>query len=111
MGRAGGNYVKPDPGAALHDSLRGPLWRLAQLFPKKRWERRLVDGKETWVQKRKISLQGRRRIPPGASVHDAAYARGEAYAAKLPEDAVRVKTIEHAAAETRYAEDAKKARA
>ncbi len=111
MGRAGGNYVKPDPGATLHDSLRGPLWRLAQLFPKKRWERRLVDGKETWVQKRKISLAGHRRIPPGACIHEAAYARGEVYTAKLPEDAVRVKTIEHAAAENRYSEGAKKARA
>lgn len=93
MGRAGGNYVPPDPTATLHDELRHIAWWPAQLFPKKRWERRVVNGEETWVQRRKMSLAGWRKIPPAAHVHEAAYARESAYVAKLPADAVKVSTL------------------
>lgn len=92
MGRAGGNYVKPDPTATIHNSLQSLVWRLTQLFPQKRWQRRVVDGKETWTQRRRFST-GRRYIPSGAYIHDAAYARDEDYIAKLPDDAIRVSTI------------------
>jgi uncharacterized protein (DUF2235 family) len=96
MGRAGGNYVRPDATAPIHDSLQALLWRLTQLFPQKRWQRRMVDGKETWIQRRRFSFAGRRTIPAGANIHDAAYTRDEAYVAKLPADAVRISTIQAA---------------
>lgn len=111
LGRAGGNYVKPDATAPVHNSLRGALWRLAQLIPKKQWERRTIDGKETWIQRRRINLSGRRKIPDGAHIHETAFARDEAYVAKLPHDAVRVTTLPAPPSDARYIQEPKKARA
>lgn len=94
MGRAGGNYVKPDATAIIHDELKHFAWWPAQLFPKKQWVRRRdKDGVETWSQRRKMSLLGWRNVPPGASVHESAYARDEKYIAKLPKDAVCIRTL------------------
>ncbi len=93
MGDGGGNYVKPDVRAEIHDELRRFKWWPAQLFPKKRWERHIVDDKEVWLQRRRIDLGGRRNVPKGACIHESAYAREEDYVAKLPPGAIRVRTL------------------
>jgi uncharacterized protein (DUF2235 family) len=112
MGRAGGNYVEPDPTAPIHDELRHLAWWPAQLFPKKRWERRVdEDGEETWIQRRRISLSGRRAIPPGAHIHESAYARDPTYIARLPSDAVHVSTLPAPSGEQRQTPERKKASA
>ena len=111
MGRAGGNYVAPDPTATIHDELKHWNWWPAQLFPKKHWQRRIVDGKEVWSQRRKVNLAGWRTIPPGAQIHESAYARDPAYVAKLPKDAIRVTTLAAPSTDPRYSKETKKARA
>lgn len=111
MGRAGGNYVAPDPTATIHDELKHWNWWPAQLFPKKHWQHRIVDGKEVWSQRRKVNLSGWRTIPPGAQIHESAYARDPAYVAKLPRDAIRVTTLPAPSTDPRYNKETKKARA
>ncbi len=111
MGEAGGNYVKPDPTADIHDELCRMKWWPAQLFPKKRWERRIVDEKEVWVQRRRIDLAGRRKIPKGAYIHESAYERDEDYVARLPPDAIRIPTMRPSGNEKRQAKERKKAHA
>jgi hypothetical protein len=93
MGEAGGNYVKPDHAGEIHDELRHWNWWPAQLFPKRRWERRIVNEKEVWQQRRRIDLSGRRNIPKGACIHESAFDRGQDYVAKLPSGAIRVQTL------------------
>ena len=112
MGRAGGNYVKPDATAPIHNSLTGFLWRAhATASRRSDGNARTVDGKETWIQRRRFSLSGRRKIPAGAHIHEAAFARDEAYTAKLPPDAIRVTTLAAPTADPRYTQEPKKARA
>jgi uncharacterized protein (DUF2235 family) len=102
MGR-GTRYAKPDPTAALHDELNASLmWRLLQLFPKKQWQRIRDGGMDLWIERRKFDLKGTRPIPPRALIHEAAYARGMGYVAKLPQDAIRVKTLPPANQEAAY---------
>ncbi len=109
MGLAGGNYVKPEPTATLHDELKSLKWWFAQLVPKKQWQRRREGGRDVWSERRKISLSGWRAIPPGSHVHEAAYARDPAYVAKLPADAIRASTLP--SPEFCYPAEAVKARA
>jgi hypothetical protein len=111
MGR-GTRYAKPDPTATLHDELKASLkWRLMQFFPKKQWQRIRDGGMDLWIERRKFDLKGHRQIPPRALIHEAAYARGPAYAAKLPADAIRVKTLPPLGSEAAYTAPSKKARA
>jgi uncharacterized protein (DUF2235 family) len=93
MGR-GPRYAKPDPTATLHDELKASLkWRLLQFFPKKQWRRKRDGGRDIWIEKRVFDLSGWRKIPPRAHIHEAAYARGPAYSAKLPPEAIRASTL------------------
>jgi uncharacterized protein (DUF2235 family) len=108
MGEAGGNYVKPDPTADIHDELRHPVWWPAQLFPKKRWERRIVGEKEVWIQRRRMSLSGHRKIPKGAYIHESAYERDEDYVANLPPDAIRIATMRPPQDDKRHSREKKK---
>ena len=94
MGEAGGAYVRPDPQAILHDELKASLkWRLLQLVPKKQWRRIREGGRDAWIERRRLDIKGVRPFPRQPLIHHAAYARDEAYVAKLPKDAIRVSTL------------------
>jgi uncharacterized protein (DUF2235 family) len=84
LGETGkGPYVKPDPKATEHESLKG-AWHLAEFVPKKHF-----DWK-TQQEGRRMNLHRRRTIPARSLVHKSAYERGEDYAKRLPVDAVSV---------------------
>ncbi|MGE0425051.1 MAG: DUF2235 domain-containing protein [Reyranellaceae bacterium] len=81
LGRDGGGYVPPNPGADRHESLTWKWW-WAEYVPKRRW-----NGKRwTWH----IYNFSRRSYPATTVVHDAAWQRGEVYAATLPKGAVKL---------------------
>ena len=83
LGRSGGEYVPPDPKAAMHESLT-PVWWGAEFIPKRHynWDQR--------KEERRMNLFRRRTIPDGSMIHDAAYQRGADYQKLLPANAVRV---------------------
>jgi hypothetical protein len=83
LGRSGGEYVPPNPKAAMHESLT-PVWWGAEFIPKRHynWDRR--------KEERRMNLFRRRTIPDGSMIHDAAYQRGADYQKLLPANAVRV---------------------
>ena len=84
LGYAGGKkYVRPDPRAQMHESLKG-FWNLAEFVPKKHynWD----SGKE----ERRMNLFRRRTIPQGAMIHASAYERGQQYTTQLPANAIVV---------------------
>ena len=83
MGRAGGGYVAPDPAADAHESLTPPWWPAEFVF-KRHYD---YDKK---AESHRMNLFRRRTIPPGSSIHESAYARGDAYQARLPPDAKRM---------------------
>lgn len=86
LGRTGtGDYVQPDPNAMMHQSLKG-LWILAEFVPKRHYDTQT----RSWV--RRLNLFRRRSFPPNPLVHESAYLRGSAYQARLPADAIRIKT-------------------
>jgi uncharacterized protein (DUF2235 family) len=83
LGDRAGSYVKPDPTARMHESLRGAWW-LAEILFKRHFD---------WSQKqerRRMNLGRRRTIPPASLIHEAAYQRGAEYRKRLPADAIRV---------------------
>ena len=79
-------YAAPDPNAQAHESLT-PAWWVAEFVPKKHYD--LSTGREG----RQMNLFRRRTIPPGSSVHEAAYQRKDNYAARLPAGMVRVASL------------------
>ena len=83
LGEGSSNYAPPDPAAMMHVSLQGG-WRLAEYIPKRHWSWQHGE----W--RRRMNRSRARTIPGGALIHDSAYQRGDAYAAKLPADALRV---------------------
>jgi uncharacterized protein (DUF2235 family) len=83
LGRTDQNHAKPDPNAALHESLTGAWW-LAEIILKRHYDR---DTKQ-WG--RRMNLGRRRTMPPKPLVHHAAWERAGGYSARLPADAVRV---------------------
>jgi uncharacterized protein (DUF2235 family) len=83
LGYSDDKYVKPDPQAKMHESLKG-LWNLAEFVPKKHYD--FQTGKEA----KRMNLYRSRTIPEGAMIHASAYERGEEYAKKLPASAIRV---------------------
>lgn len=85
LGKHGRGYVPPDPGADMHESLRG-AWRLAEFIPKRHYDWKA----RRW--KHRMNLFRRRTIPPNSLVHDSAFGRSE-YQNRLPADAIRVSTI------------------
>jgi uncharacterized protein (DUF2235 family) len=82
LGGSGGGFVPPNPQADMHESLTAKWW-LAEFIPKRHFN---ADRK---VEERRMNLFRRRTIPPGSLIHEAAYARGAEYVARLPKDAVR----------------------
>jgi uncharacterized protein (DUF2235 family) len=83
LGEAGGGYAKPDPAAKMHESLTG-FWHLAELMPKRYYNRR--KDRDEW----RINRWRRRKIPPNSLIHQSAFDRGEEYRRLLPDDAVFV---------------------
>lgn len=60
---AGGDWVRPDPGAMMHQSLQGWWWAL-EFLPHRYYDRRARA--ERW----RIPLGARRVIPPASEIHD-----------------------------------------
>jgi uncharacterized protein (DUF2235 family) len=84
LGRGGSaRYVRPDPTAQAHESLKG-FWNVAEFVWKKHYDR------ETGREGRRMNLYRRRTIPPGALVHASAYERGAAYRSRIPAEARRL---------------------
>jgi uncharacterized protein (DUF2235 family) len=81
LGERGRGYVKPNPKADAHESLKG-WWLLAEAVWKKHYDR------QTKVTSRRINLGRRRTWPSKPSVHRSACDRGEEYAKRLPQDAI-----------------------
>lgn len=109
MGSDGGAYAEPDATATLHDELKHIAWWPSQLFPKKHWQLHREAGRDVWTETRKMSLAGWRQLPPEPLIHQSAYARDQAYIAKLPADALKVETLPPV--ETCYTAEPVKARA
>jgi uncharacterized protein (DUF2235 family) len=90
LGQGATAYIKPDPNAALHDSLTG-FWWFLEFVPKKRFD----PQSKTWHYR--VNLFARRRIPDGAAVHEAVFARRgyREQCPNFPKDPkiVRTKTI------------------
>jgi len=76
LGRAGGGYVPPDPKAMMHESLTG-AWRFVEFIPKRHYNAKRKQ------EERRMNLSRYRTIPPGASIHPAAYERDAEYKAGL----------------------------
>jgi uncharacterized protein (DUF2235 family) len=79
------HMARPDPNAMMHESLKG-AWHLAEFVWKKHF------NFKTGRVGRRMNLYRRRTIPPGAHVHEAAFARGGGYADRLPKNVVRETT-------------------
>jgi uncharacterized protein (DUF2235 family) len=76
LGERGGNFVRPDPNAIIHESLAG-MWWAAELVLKKHYDR---DRKTTG---RHMNMGRRRELPEGSVVHHSAWDRQD-YASRLP---------------------------
>jgi len=85
LGRDTSDYVRPDPTAKMHKSLK-KFWYLAEFIPKRRYDQR----KQRWH--RRPNLFRRRVFPPEPMVHESAFQRGSEYQKRLPADAIRVVT-------------------
>jgi uncharacterized protein (DUF2235 family) len=83
LGYGNDKYVRPDPKAQMHQSLKG-FWNLAEFVPKKHYD--WDSGKE----KRRMNLYRRRTIPEGAMIHASAFERGQQYTMKFPASAISV---------------------
>jgi uncharacterized protein (DUF2235 family) len=86
LGKSGKGYVAPDTGAAMHQSLT-PGWWPAEFVPKRHFDTR--TGQTGY----RMNLFRRRVIPPGSSIHEAAFRRGADYQRRLPPDAVFVSSL------------------
>jgi uncharacterized protein (DUF2235 family) len=86
LGEAGGDYVRPDPRAKLHESLTWRWWA-AEFVLKHHYD---WSARE-W--KRRMNLGQRRTVPDGSLIHDSAFVRGPEYVKLLPENHERVQTI------------------
>lgn len=76
LGNRGDPYVKPDPAADAHESLKG-LWLAAEFLLKRHWDYR----RKEWH--RRMNLGRCRTIPPGSLIHRSAHQRGPQYFARL----------------------------
>lgn len=84
LGRAGNGYVRDDPTGQIHRSL-SVCWWPAEFVSKRHYD--LSMRQET----RRMNLFRRRTLPPKSKIHEAAYLRGDAYKARLPDDAIVVR--------------------
>ena len=83
LGQSGDGFVPPDPQAEMHESLTAKWWA-AEFIPKRHYNNQRKE------EERRMNLFRRRTIPAGSLIHEAAYARGADYAARLPAEATRV---------------------
>jgi uncharacterized protein (DUF2235 family) len=92
LGRRGEGFVGPDPKACMHESLTR-RWRPMEHVPKPHWNN--ATRSTEW----RANRYRRRELPRLPCVHDAAWERGEEYAKRLPEDAIRLSSgkCDHAA--------------
>jgi uncharacterized protein (DUF2235 family) len=79
LGDGDGLFVKPNPGAQIHDSLEWYWWP-AEIVPKKQFDWR----RQAW--ERRPNLGRQRTIPPGSLVHSAVLAQPPGYMERLPKD-------------------------
>ena len=83
LGKVSGPFAPPDPNATLHDSLTAG-WRFAEYVPKPHWN----------AAKQEIEWRANRfkprTWPSQPVVHDSAWLRNDAYANRLPPDAIRL---------------------
>ena len=82
LGKTSDAYARPDPKAAMHDQL-WPVWWVAEFVPKKHWDK--TTGRTRW----RVNLFRRRHFSDAPVVDDSAWLRGEHYALRLPQDAVK----------------------
>jgi len=80
LGNKGGDYVKPDPKAVMHESLAGRWW-LAEVIPKRHYDWR----RQEW--RRRMNFGRSRTIPTGSMIHSSAYQRDPEYTKRLPPNA------------------------
>jgi uncharacterized protein (DUF2235 family) len=81
-----GGFVRPDPQAKPHESLKG-FWNAAEFI----WKKHYNWNKHK--EERRMNLYRRRTIPAGSLVHESAFQRGSDYLKRLPGDCVRVATL------------------
>jgi len=86
LGKNGDDYAPPDADAKPHESLTWKWWA-AEFVPKRHFDAR------TGKTGPHMNLFRRRTIPPGSSVHEAAFRRGPEYQKRLPLDAERVASL------------------
>jgi uncharacterized protein (DUF2235 family) len=86
LGKSGMDYVPEDATAPMHESLTLAWWP-AEFVPKKHFDA------HTGQTGRRMNWFRRRTIPPGSSIHAAAFQRGTDYQNRLPPDAVRVSSL------------------
>jgi uncharacterized protein (DUF2235 family) len=86
LGKNGHGYMPPNATAEPHESLTLKWWP-AEFMPKRHYDAR------TGTTGHRMNLFRRRTIPPGSSIHDAAFQRGADYQSRLPPDAVRVTSL------------------
>jgi hypothetical protein len=79
LGRAGGDYVLPDPKAKMHKSLTAKWWAAEFVWKRHYDQARQKEG-------RRMNLFRRRTIPNASFIHESAYQRGDDYKNKLPPD-------------------------
>ncbi len=85
LGQNTGAFVRPDPNAMMHKSLKVAWW-FAEFIPKPHY------NAKTKTEGRKMNLFRRRTIPPNSMVHESAFLRNGDYKKVLPSDAILVKT-------------------
>lgn len=81
----GSSYCPADPQAKLHNSLSG-FWRLAEFWPKKRWNSSLKRHDFA------PNLFARRQMGPAPIVHDVAW-KIDSYSVRLPNGAIRLSSL------------------
>ncbi|MEY9543204.1 uncharacterized protein (DUF2235 family) [Bradyrhizobium diazoefficiens] len=83
LGERGGQYVRPDPMAKMHESLTLKWWP-AEFVLKKHYDR------DRQLTSRRMNVGRYREIPPASHIHRSAYLRGDEYTKRLPIDAIAV---------------------
>jgi len=85
LGVSGIDFVKPDPKADAHKSLKG-WWNLAEFIPKRHYN---------WKKKEethRMNLYRRRTMPPGSLIHESVLQKG-GYESRLPTGFKPVSTL------------------
>jgi len=95
LGYTDSGFAKPDPGAPLHNSLRGP-WLLLEIMPRKHKDMQTIPPKTRW----QIPLCKPRRIQQDAEFHASTFARMKAVAEYRPKNLISIRPDWQSAAQT-----------